>query len=112
LTADAETISEQSMLAKHAEQLPSTVVVVPHHGSKSSSSEAFVTATHPKFAIFSMGYLNHFGHPKAEIVERYQAIGSQILRTDQTGAISILMEVDGLKIDRYRDSHHRYWQSF
>jgi len=87
-------------------------VVVPHHGSKSSSSEEFVAATHPTFAIFSVGYLNHFGHPKAEIVDRYQAIGSQIVRTDQSGAISILMSVDKLNIDRYRDSHRRYWQLF
>jgi competence protein ComEC len=110
LTGDAEAISEQNMLALHTEKLPSTIVVVPHHGSKSSSSEEFVAATQPKFAIFSVGYLNHFGHPKAEIVERYQAIGSQILRTDQTGAIEILMTTDGLTIERYRDSHRRYWQ--
>jgi len=110
LTGDAEAISEHNMLALHAEQLPSSIVVVPHHGSKSSSSEEFVAATQPKFAIFSAGYLNHFGHPKAEIVERYQAIGSQILRTDQTGAIEILMTNDSLTLERYRDSHRRYWQ--
>ena len=110
LTGDAETIAEKNMLAAHPEQLASSVVVVPHHGSKSSSSAEFVAATQPKFAIFSVGYLNHFGHPKTEIVARYQAIGSQILRTDQTGAVTILMGVDDLTIAQYRDSHRRYWQ--
>lgn len=110
LAGDIETVVERDLLLSHAGRCASSIVVVPHHGSKSSSSTEFVAATRPKFAIFSVGYLNHFGHPKAEIVERYQAAGSQILRTDQSGAISIVMRSEGLTIERFRASQRRYWQ--
>jgi competence protein ComEC len=110
LTGDIEKISEQRLLTLHPGELAATVLVVPHHGSKSSSSPPFVDAVHPKFSIFTTGYRNRFGHPKEEVVERYRAAGSEILRSDDAGAFSIVMNAQSLDIEPYRRSHKRYWQ--
>jgi competence protein ComEC len=111
LAADIEHESESQILKRHAKELPSTLLVVPHHGSKSSSSQAFVDAVHPQYAVFTPGYLNRFGHPKPEVVERYRAAGSQLLRSDEDGAISIAMDAQNFSVERYRKTHARYWQT-
>ena len=54
---------ERRLLQQHPEKLPATLLVVPHHGSKTSSTQAFVTAVHPHYAVFTVGYRNRFGHP-------------------------------------------------
>lgn len=110
LTGDIENASEQRLLAMHPDKLAATVLVVPHHGSKSSSSSSFVDAVHPKFAVFTTGYRNRFGHPKEEVLDRYRAAGSEILRSDEEGAVSIIMNAQLLSVERYRKSHKRYWQ--
>ncbi len=111
LAGDIEKFSESRLLKLHSKTLSSTILVVPHHGSKSSSSPDFVRAVHPHYSIFSAGYLNRFGHPKEEIVQRYRAAGSKTLRTDADGAISIAMDAHELRIERYRKSHARYWHN-
>jgi competence protein ComEC len=83
---------------------------VPHHGSKTSSSPHFVSAVLPGYAIFTAGYRNHFGHPKAEVVARYQEAGSELLRSDRDGAILVEMNQNTLEIQKYRQIHARYWQ--
>ena len=110
LTADIEHLSEQRLLKHHAKELPATLLVVPHHGSMSSSSQAFVDAVHPHYAIFTSGYRNRFGHPNADVVERYRAGGSELLRSDEDGAISIVMDAQGIQLEPYRKAHARYWQ--
>ena len=110
LAADVEHESELRLLKRHAAELPATLLVVPHHGSKSSSSQAFVDAVHPRYAIFTSGYLNRFGHPKEEIQERYGAAGSELLRSDEDGAVGIAMDAHDFTLERYRKSHARYWQ--
>ncbi|HLP99009.1 MAG TPA: DNA internalization-related competence protein ComEC/Rec2 [Sideroxyarcus sp.] len=109
--ADIENLSEQRLLLLHRDQLPATLLVVPHHGSKSSSSPAFVEAVHPRYAVFTAGYRNRFGHPKEEVVERYRAAGSEVLRSDEDGAISIVMDAQAFGVERYRRSHARYWSN-
>ncbi len=86
------------------------ILLVPHHGSKSSSSLPFVEQSAPQYAIFSVGYLNHFGHPKPEIVARYSAIQAQNLRTDQTGAL-IFDVGQEIKLTRWRQAHPHYWSA-
>ncbi len=110
LTADIERLSESRLLKHHPNELPATLLVVPHHGSKTSSSQAFVDAVHPRYAMFTSGYLNRFGHPKEEIVERYRAVGSETLRSDKDGAVGIVMDAQEFKLERYRTRHARYWQ--
>jgi competence protein ComEC len=76
--------------------VPFRVVKVPHHGSLTSSSPEFLHALRPRIAVFSAGRSNHFGHPAPEILERYRAVGAQILRTDRDGEIDV--STDGYSI--------------
>jgi competence protein ComEC len=73
------------------------VIKIPHHGSMTSSSTAFVEALHPRIAIASAGRANHFGHPVPEVLERYRLAGAEIFRTDRDGAVMIT--TDGNTID-------------
>ncbi|MFN7914585.1 MAG: DNA internalization-related competence protein ComEC/Rec2 [Vicinamibacterales bacterium] len=65
------------------------VLKVPHHGSSTSSSNAFVRALKPDVAVISVGRSNNFGHPAAAVLERYDAVGAQVFRTDRDGAVSL-----------------------
>lgn len=69
---------------------PARLLVVPHHGSKSSSSPPWVAQVAPRIAVFSVGRGNRFGQPHLEVVERYRSAGARILRTDRDGAILVL----------------------
>jgi competence protein ComEC len=73
------------------------VVKIPHHGSLTSSSRGFVGALRPAVAIASAGRSNHFGHPVPEVLDRYRAIGAEVFRTDQDGAVTV--DSDGYSID-------------
>lgn len=110
LATDIEQGTEQRLLQEYAAQLPATLLVVPHHGSKTSSSPAFVQAVHPRYAVFTVGYRNRFHHPHPDIYARYQAIGSELLRSDEDGAIMVQMDAQNFTVERYRLSHARYWQ--
>lgn len=66
---------------------PTTLLLVPHHGSKNSSSSAFVSSTTPKYAVSSAGYLNRFGHPHSVVVESYRRQGAIFLNTAEQGMI-------------------------
>jgi competence protein ComEC len=82
---------------------------VPHHGSKTSSTQAFVQKVHPRYAIFTMGYRNKFHHPRPEVVERYHDVGSELFRSDEDGAIIVNMNAQKLTLERFRKSRARYW---
>jgi competence protein ComEC len=110
LAADIEKDSEKRLLQLHPEKLRATLLVVPHHGSKTSSTPAFVQAVHPRYAVFTAGYRNRFGHPKAEVVERYRAIGAELLRSDEDGAVVVEMNGSEFRVERWRKTHARYWQ--
>jgi competence protein ComEC len=69
------------------------VLKVPHHGSRTSSSEPFVRALAPRVAVFSVGRSNTFGHPAPPVLDTYRGAGVTILRTDRDGAVSV--ETDG-----------------
>jgi competence protein ComEC len=76
---------------------PLRVIKVPHHGSLTSSTSDFVRAIHPTIAVVSAGRANHFGHPAADVLERYRDAGAEIFRTDRDGEVSI--DTDGYSID-------------
>ena len=92
---DLDKREEQALQGK-TDELHSAVLKVPRHGSATSSSREFVTAVKPRLAIFSVGARNRFGFPKEEVVGRYREVGSEILRTDEDGAI--ILETDGSTI--------------
>ena len=91
LTGDIGRTTERTLLALPA--APLRILKVPHHGSSTSSSQEFVAALRPRIAVVSAGRNNHFGHPVAEVLGRYRAIGAEIFRTDRDGAVTV--ESDG-----------------
>ena len=88
LTGDIEKRAEGYLIATQ-QPLRADVVKVPHHGSKTSSTEAFVLATKPSLAIISVGRNSMFGHPHREVVERWVEIGAKVLITGDSGTISV-----------------------
>lgn len=96
-TGDLMIPAENELLKMHSsEQLRSTILITPHHGSKSSSSQAFIDAVDPEFAVMASGWQNPFGFPHKEVLKRYLKRGARILRTDQCGAIRLAL--DGSRI--------------
>jgi competence protein ComEC len=87
LTGDIEKPAERSLIA--STQLTTDVVKVPHHGSKTSSTDDFVHATKPTYAIISVGRNSMFGHPHKDVVERWQANGATVLTTGTSGTITV-----------------------
>ena len=88
-TGDIEASGERALLARTpAAMLAAAVLKAPHHGSRTSSSSAFIAAVKPQVAILSLGYRNRFGFPAPEIVDRYLEAGARVFRTDRSGAVS------------------------
>jgi competence protein ComEC len=88
LTGDIERQAEADMLPNNA-VLDSDVVKVPHHGSRTSSTPAFVASTHPQYAVISVGRHSPFGHPHADVVQRWQDSNVRVLTTGENGMISV-----------------------
>ena len=110
LTGDIEAITEARLLARDAGALRADVVLVPHHGSRTSSTPAFVRAVAPTWAIVTNGYRNRFGHPRAEIVARYHAVDAHVLRSDVDGAVTLTFAPDTAMMPvRARQDGMRYW---
>jgi len=86
------------------------VLVAPHHGSKTSSTDEFVRQVNPRLVIFTVGYRNRFGHPRKEVVERYRALGSTLLRSDIDGAVLLRFADNALAVETSRALRRRYWQ--
>ena len=110
LTGDIEKAAESDLI--RGSSLPTVdVVVVPHHGSRTSSSAAFVAALKPAIAIVSAGFGNRWGFPKEDVVSRWRAAGAEVLATAESGAISMrLCGHSGLvTLTRQRDSQRRIW---
>ena len=110
LTGDIEKNSEQQLLQEQLSQLKSDVLVVPHHGSKTSSTPSFIEAVAPSVSIFTPGYLNRYKHPKPELLARYQAAHSLQYRSDYQGEIRLdfLREI-GIQVTPWRSVNHHYW---
>ncbi|MGH8751834.1 MAG: DNA internalization-related competence protein ComEC/Rec2 [Burkholderiales bacterium] len=112
LPADIEKKSEDELLQRASEKLQADVLIAPHHGSKTSSTGIFLEQVKPKTVIFTVGYRNPFGHPKAEVVERYKSLGSKIYRSDLDGALTLDFDARGITTRAYRAERRRYWQSW
>lgn len=109
LTSDIEAVSEAALLKGQAGLLASDVLVVPHHGSRSSSTAAFIEATRPRWVIFPVGYLNRFRHPNSQVWARWAASGAEMWRTDTAGAVSVHLAAGGPRIEAAREVAPRYW---
>lgn len=86
LTGDIEREQEAALVAANADALHSDVLLVPHHGSRSSSTAAFLDAVQPRVAVIQSGYRNRFGHPAPDVVARYREHGVQLVDSPRCGA--------------------------
>jgi competence protein ComEC len=100
LTGDIEQATERALLAS-PQELRTDVIKVPHHGSKTSSTEGFVAATKPTVAIISVGRNSRFGHPHKEVVERWRSCGATVLTTGHSGTITITTDGHNLSLETF-----------
>ena len=111
LTGDLEARGEQELVQQDADLLKADVLLVPHHGSRTSSTRAFISAVEPEVAVYAAGYRNRFGHPRPEIVARYDSAGIRGFRTDLDGALTFDFAPDSPKAPRAEREHdRRYWR--
>ena len=108
LPGDIEAIQEDELVNSIPDKLQADVLLAPHHGSGTSSTPAFLRAVHPSLAIFQVGYLNRYHHPKPEVYSRYADFGINRLRTDESGAITLQFSAS-LQFSQFRQEHARYW---
>jgi competence protein ComEC len=109
LAADIEAPVERVLLARERAALRAQVLLVPHHGSKTSSTEPFLDSIGPSIAVFQVGYRNRFHHPYGSVFERFRARGIALSRSDEDGAARIDAGGATLSLQRYRQTHRRYW---
>ena len=97
-TGDIESIAEEKILEKYQQnlkELRATVLKVPHHGSKTSSTMSFVEVIRPQISLIGVGEKNTFGHPNKGVLDRLNSIHSKIYRTDKKGEITIHVSIKG-----------------
>jgi competence protein ComEC len=110
LTGDLEAKSEALLLRSDPSALRADALVVPHHGSRTSSTPAFIHAVAPAIAVFACGYRNRFGHPRPDIVARYEAASVRMIRTDIDGAVTLAFAPGSPLLPvSARDQRRRYW---
>jgi len=109
LTGDMEKKIEKQLLKAYPD-LRSDVLLVPHHGSKTSSSNKFLEQVKPRIALFSYGYLNRFKHPADKIVQRYKKLNVKLYNTSN-GAIDIRSNLtnNSMSVKQYRIENSRFW---
>lgn len=107
LTGDIEAPQEAVLVQREGAALQSQVLLVPHHGSRTSSSAQFLHAVAPQVAVAQAGYRSRYGHPAPAVVERYRALGIRFERSDDCGAWS--WSSDGAADHCERQRQRRYW---
>ena len=108
LTGDIEKQAEAKLVARFAEQLHSQVLVVPHHGSKTSSSATFLNVVRPNTAIVPVGWRNRYGFPHPSVVSRYATAGIRLYQTAQTG--TMLFDTAKRQWLAYSEQQSHYWE--
>ncbi|AQS36810.1 DNA internalization-related competence protein ComEC/Rec2 [Shewanella psychrophila] len=108
LSGDVEKEGEVLLLDSQ-KTLSSEVLVVPHHGSRTSSTSAFINSVSPKLVLIPAGFNNRYGFPKKEVVERYLSKGAQVLVTGSEGQISVLFRHDERRVSTYRGDLAPFW---
>lgn len=109
LSGDIESASEGTLAREYGASLRSDVLLVPHHGSRTSSSDGFLDVVRPRLGLVSAGYLNRFGHPHPEVTMRYGARGIPLLNTAREGAVSIAFRAGGIRLRGARTAVAAFW---
>jgi competence protein ComEC len=111
LSGDIESGAERTLVERWGSQLQSDVLVVPHHGSRTSSTPLFIDTVDPDVAVVAAGFLNRHGHPKPDIISRYLERGISVWSTAQHGAITLALGASDAPIAAhgYRARGRYYW---
>jgi competence protein ComEC len=96
-------IEAENDILRRGQDLKCDLLKVPHHGSKSSSSWAFVSLTKPAIAVVTVGRGNRYHHPSDDVIKRYERAGAQVCRTDADGAVMVKADTNSLDIMRWRE---------
>ncbi|KEZ76916.1 DNA internalization-related competence protein ComEC/Rec2 [Salinisphaera hydrothermalis] len=111
LTGDIEAPGERALVANANGRLASDVLMVPHHGSATSSSAVLLGAAAPKVALVSAGWHNRWGFPRPSVVARYRARDIPLFNTATAGALLVDWPAPHQpRVARWRDRHRRFWQ--
>lgn len=110
LAGDIEQLAEQHLVTKSSnDSLQADILIVPHHGSKTSSSPAFIDAVNPQLVVFSQGYLNRWHFPDKQVVARYQQRSARIYSTSENGQTSFIFSPENIATLTYRQDVYPYW---
>lgn len=117
LPGDIERPQELAMLARsrseaQAAHWHAAIVIAPHHGSRTSSSDALLRATRPREVVFQAGYRNRHRHPHIAVERRYRRFGARVHRSDHHGAVRFETQGREIRVERYREAHRRYWTAW
>lgn len=110
LTGDIELKAEKRLIRDVENKLRAELLVVPHHGSKTSSSKEFIAVVSPRWALFPVGYRNRFGLPRQAVIERYRDAGVKLRSTAYQGGITVALGAHGVSAPKgFRTTRRHYW---
>ena len=109
LAGDIEAAQEAALVARSGAALASELLLVPHHGSRTSSSPAFLDAVAPRVALVQAAYRSRFGHPAPDVLARYEERGIEVVRSDRCGAWSWRSDQAAGRCERHLRA--RYWMT-
>lgn len=110
-TGDIESLGESWLIENAKTQLPSTILVAPHHGSRTSSTLPFVQAVKAEHVIFTTGYRNRYNFPRNDVVERYRTRNALIYNTADTGAVTFKISPENIEeIHLFREDNQYWWE--
>lgn len=111
---DIDKSIESRLVAKFGRRLQSDILLAPHHGSNTSSSDLFIKTVSPKYVVFSQGFMNRWGFPRDEVLQRYQryVLEAQLFSTSESGQVSFVIPDNSsmpIKVKTFRRDRHPYW---
>ena len=109
LTGDIEATAESWLVETYGEALKADVLAAPHHGSKTSSTVAFLQAVQPDYVLIPTGYKNQFGHPHRDVLARYRQVNAKWLDSAGNGAIVVKVKSNALVVQGMRETESKYW---
>ena len=110
-TGDIEREAENWLVKYYGPDLHSSVLIAPHHGSKTSSHSYFLDRVNPELILIPAGYLNRFGFPSKQVLQRYRERRIPFLTTGEKGAISVKIEGGIMQVESWRQNRMRYWMN-
>ncbi len=111
-TGDISAKTEKLLINKYQQELTADLLIVPHHGSITSSSKEFIKLVNPKYAIISAGYMNRYAHPHTKILNRYKNYNIKILNTIEHGSIDFKLFNQAnnfIQYSCYRQTNWNFW---